>query len=75
VIHVTSLEPATTIVRNELSTIENTNHFCRFLLRMRREGGRKDYFRLEIDARTLANLRSATTLPPATIPSNTAPDR
>ena len=53
-VHVSSLELATTIVRNELSTIENTNHFCRFLLKMRREGGRKDYSRLEFNARTLA---------------------
>src|SRR5271156_1594929 len=27
--------------QHELSTIENTNHFCRFLLKMRRKGGRK----------------------------------
>src|SRR5271170_245891 len=53
-------ELATTIVRNELSTIENTNHFCRFVLKMRREDRRKDHSRLEFNARTLADLRSAT---------------
>ena len=72
---VSGLELATTIVRNDLSTIENTNYFCRFLLKMRREGGRKDHSRLEFHARTLADLRSATILRLEKIPSNTAPDR
>jgi len=40
-------------IRNDHDTIENTDHFCGFLLQMWSERGRKDYFRLEFNAKTL----------------------
>jgi hypothetical protein len=41
-------------IRNEHDTIENTDHFCGFLLQMRREGERKDRLQLEFNTKTLA---------------------
>jgi hypothetical protein len=44
-------------IRNEHDTIENTDHFCGFLLQMWREGERKDRLRLEFNTKTLAECQ------------------
>jgi hypothetical protein len=45
------------IAGNEQDTLENMNHFCGILLQVWSEGGRKDRFRSEFNAMTLAALQ------------------
>ena len=45
------------IAGNEHDTIENINHFCEILLQVWSERGRKDHFRSEFDAKTLAKYQ------------------
>jgi hypothetical protein len=49
------------------------NHFCGFLLQMSSEGGRKNHFRSEFNAKTLAEYQigddTAFTGKPGSIPS------
>jgi hypothetical protein len=47
-------------IRNEHDIIENTDHFCGILLQVWSEGGRKDHFRAEFNAKTLAGIKSVT---------------
>jgi hypothetical protein len=61
---VLSLEPAMDHTRNERDTIENTDHFCRFLLQTGSEGGRKDHFRPEFNTTTLAECQIADDIAP-----------
>ena len=44
-------------IPNKGDTIENTNHFCGFLLQLRSEGGRKDHFRPEFNTKILAECQ------------------
>jgi hypothetical protein len=44
-------------IRNEHDTIENTDHFCGFLLQMWSEGKQKDHFWLEFNTKTLAECQ------------------
>ncbi len=44
-------------IRNEHDIIENTDHFCGILLQVWSEGGRKDHFRAEFNAKTLAGYQ------------------
>jgi len=46
-----------TIAGNEHDTIENINHFCEILLQVWSERGRKDHFRSEFNAKTLAKYQ------------------
>jgi len=50
--------------RDERGTIENTDHFCRFLLQTGSEGRRKDHFRLELNTTTLAECQIADDIAP-----------
>ena len=60
-------------IRNEHDIIENTDHFCGILLQVWGEGGRKDHFRAEFNAETLAEYQigedTAFTGRPGSIPS------
>jgi hypothetical protein len=44
-------------IPNKGDSIENTDHFCGFLLQMWSEGGRKDHFRLEFNTKTLVECQ------------------
>jgi hypothetical protein len=46
-----------TISGNEQDTIENMNHFCGILLQVWSEGGRKDRFRSEFNAKTVGEYQ------------------
>jgi hypothetical protein len=73
-IRASSLELATTIVRNEHGTLENMNHFCRILLKCGEEGA-EDYSALKLDdAEITPNLKDAAILHPEMGSSHIATD-